>query len=253
VCRPTSKADPIPSESDLIARYDRQELLSHQDRILQHNRDLSQRLARVESHFDTGGSAITKQPASLRSTAPTHHDPGSAVTVDNWRVSSMTQLETARVFAFERVLKASRVYRRAKRPTDDRSFRSSIPLSHAWTALSDISLSDISAISVVALPLAETDISNGHHYTFAELIDNDKSTIHPDGDDPLEDDNPSASSQSSRLPFDPAVSSEDPTPKSTFRRSDKLKVIVKGTVEADLYGLFEEVWLVLYILLLWTT
>jgi hypothetical protein len=71
----------------------------------------------------------------------------------------MTQLETARVFAFERVLKASRVYRRAKRPTDDRSFRSSIPLSHAWTALSDLSLSDISAISVVALPLAETDIS----------------------------------------------------------------------------------------------
>jgi hypothetical protein len=37
-------------------------------------------------------------------------------------------------------------------------------LSYAWSALSDVSLSDISNISVVALPISSSDLTNGHHY-----------------------------------------------------------------------------------------
>ncbi|ORY05929.1 P-loop containing nucleoside triphosphate hydrolase protein [Clohesyomyces aquaticus] len=70
-----------------------------------------------------------------------------------------------RNFEFAHDLENSRVYRNAKRTTADYSFRSSIALSHAWSALSDVSLSDISVISTVALPISIDDLSNGHHYS----------------------------------------------------------------------------------------
>jgi hypothetical protein len=56
------------------------------------------------------------------------------------------------------------VYRKARRSTCDASYRSSAALSHAWTALSDISLSDVSVITVIALPISSNDLLNGHHY-----------------------------------------------------------------------------------------
>jgi hypothetical protein len=56
------------------------------------------------------------------------------------------------------------VYRKARRSTSDVSYRSSVGFSHAWTALSDISLSDVSVITVVALPISSNDLLNGHHY-----------------------------------------------------------------------------------------
>ena len=51
-----------------------------------------------------------------------------------------------------------------RRSTADASFRSSVASSHAWSALSDVSLSDVSAISVVCLPISCNDLSNGYHY-----------------------------------------------------------------------------------------
>ncbi|KAF2180666.1 hypothetical protein K469DRAFT_458159, partial [Zopfia rhizophila CBS 207.26] len=71
-----------------------------------------------------------------------------------------------RYFDFERDLEASRVYRQATRDTVDFSFRSSAVGSHAWSTLSDVSLSDISTISVVGLPVYQKDITNSYHYQF---------------------------------------------------------------------------------------
>lgn len=65
-------------------------------------------------------------------------------------------------FAFEKDLKSSRVYRRAKRDTID----SSVARTHTWSIFSGISLSNISEISVLALPLYAEDISNPHNYNF---------------------------------------------------------------------------------------
>tara|TARA_R110002003_G_scaffold132_5_gene12399 strand:- start:5634 stop:6050 length:417 start_codon:yes stop_codon:yes gene_type:complete len=42
--------------------------------------------------------------------------------------------------------------------------------SHAWSTLSDISLADLSAISVIALPLHRTEFSNAYHYAIEEAI-----------------------------------------------------------------------------------
>ena len=65
---------------------------------------------------------------------------------------------------FEKDLKASRVYRRIKRDTMDFSMRSSVARSLGWSIFSGMSLSDISEISVLALPIHLSDISNPQHY-----------------------------------------------------------------------------------------
>jgi hypothetical protein len=69
--------------------------------------------------------------------------------------------------AFEDDLEASRVYTRAALyDFCDRSFVSSAIRTNAWSILS---LSDISVISVLALPLFQGDISNQEHYSFGDI------------------------------------------------------------------------------------
>jgi hypothetical protein len=69
--------------------------------------------------------------------------------------------------AFEDDLEASRVYTRAALyDFCDRSFVSSAIRTSAWSILS---LSDISVISVLALPLFQGDISNQEHYSFGDI------------------------------------------------------------------------------------
>jgi len=67
---------------------------------------------------------------------------------------------------FEDDLESSRVYRRAQRDTMDFSFRSSIARSNTWSVFSGLSLSDISVISVIGLPVFPKDITNAYHYNF---------------------------------------------------------------------------------------
>ena len=87
------------------------------------------------------------------------------------RLSVLTTALSIRDTSFERDLEISRPYRKATRDTVDFSFRSSVVGSHAWSALSDVSLSEISVISVIVLPIFISDISNSHHYHFGKVID----------------------------------------------------------------------------------
>jgi len=66
--------------------------------------------------------------------------------------------------SFEKDLIASRVYRRIKRDTMDFSMRSSVARSNGWSIFSGMSLSNISEISVLALPILPSDITNPQHY-----------------------------------------------------------------------------------------
>lgn len=156
------------SESDLIAQYDRQVLLENTANILKNNIELSQRLAHLETQLDATRSVTTKRTVSVASTILEQQIPGITATTDVTPRASMQPGDGARVFQFEPVLKASRVYRRAKRDTADYSFCSSIALSHAWTALSDMSLGDISIISVIALPVQMTELANADRYEFTD-------------------------------------------------------------------------------------
>lgn len=141
---------------------------------------LSQRLENLEHFLQANELAIKNRPVSLAPTELTVQ-PGSAASVeDHVRPISITYSETARGRTFESMLKSSHVYRRFQRHSERFSFHSSIAASHAWSALTDISLSDISHIAVLALPLVAADIGNAHRYAFehstAANYDNDEET-----------------------------------------------------------------------------
>ena len=89
-------------------------------------------------------------------------------------------------FAFESILEASRVYRKAHPNECDMSFRSSIARSRAWSSLSDLSLAQISIISVIALPVYPSDISNSEWYKFGDTLEvNIFTNSDPEPDGPL--------------------------------------------------------------------
>lgn len=70
-------------------------------------------------------------------------------------------------WAFEDALHVSRVYQRTHSyNVEDVSFRSSTVRTHAWSVLSAMSLSQVSAISVVALPVYAQDVFNHERYSF---------------------------------------------------------------------------------------
>lgn len=69
-------------------------------------------------------------------------------------------------FDFDQDLEASLAYRRAQRETMDFSFRSSVAWSNGISTFSGLTLSDVSVLSVIALPICAAEISNAHHYTF---------------------------------------------------------------------------------------
>lgn len=137
--------------------------------VLKSNQDLSRRLPDLE----TG----PRKPASEKSTINIEANcstPGSVVgdtgAHDN---NAMATVEPASVirnshgFAFEEDLQRSKVYRDLYHLSD----ACSISSAHRSTALSinsALSLADVSNISVFALPILATDISNSSWYTFGD-------------------------------------------------------------------------------------
>jgi hypothetical protein len=119
--------------------------------------------------MDGGSSILTRRPASLAPTEITVvREPTNRLSLEAAVRRSSLIIEIPENPHFQIDLEASRVYRKANRHSSDNSFCSSAVPSHAWTGLSDVSLSDISVISVVALPITSSDISNSEHYRFQE-------------------------------------------------------------------------------------
>ncbi|KAH7116422.1 hypothetical protein EDB81DRAFT_862150 [Dactylonectria macrodidyma] len=141
------------SDSQVRAENNQQQLISTVEMLLERNHDLSKRLRGIESTFNTTSQhqATSQFIVSTDSLAPHTASP---------KRSSLVEFE------FERDLKASHVYRQAKKDTMDFSVRSSVARTHAWSIFSGISLSNISEISVLALPLYAEDIANPQHYDF---------------------------------------------------------------------------------------
>ena len=68
-------------------------------------------------------------------------------------------------FDFEPILEASWVYRRSSTNESDASFKSSVMRSHAWSSLSELSLAQISLVSVIALPIQPKELSGNYWST----------------------------------------------------------------------------------------
>lgn len=173
----TCYSTPIPlkicSESDSEAFQCHQELLSLTAALKKSNHDLSERLTRLESRIDASNFTVARRRGSVAATVLHHTDEISITKDDDTHVSIDPPMFQGLKHPFEKVLFSSQVYHKATRKISNEPLRSSVRLSHAWTALSDVSLWGISCISVVALPLHLKDISNRQHYSLGQLLRKD--------------------------------------------------------------------------------
>lgn len=160
------------SDSQVRAEDHQQQLISSVDLLLKDNKALVQMLLSAG-----GAGAAFDARSQRRASIQTLHLQGTFAVDANNNNQSDTGPQNRYSFSeleFEKDLKASRVYRRVKRDTMDFSMRSSIAHSHAWSIFSGISLSDISEISVLALPIYPEDITNSQHYNFGPEIQQPK-------------------------------------------------------------------------------
>ncbi len=96
---------------------------------------------------------------------------GSHDEVPNWQRNS-------RGFAFEELLKSSRVYRNAGQDNSDAfSVISSAGRTASWSMMSGLSLSEISHIAILAIPIYATDITNKDAYDFETLTEESMALI----------------------------------------------------------------------------
>jgi hypothetical protein len=143
------------------------ELLMVVGKILESNRELTERVARYEQKLFPDTARTLQQVGAQRYSAARSHvnQETLAGTLPAKQLGSLAKtFASMRFFGFERELEKSKPYQKIKGDAVDNSFTSSFLGSHAWTALSDISMAEISAISVVALPIDWTDITNAYHY-----------------------------------------------------------------------------------------
>ncbi|KIW32205.1 uncharacterized protein PV07_03765 [Cladophialophora immunda] len=158
--------DILQCKSDQEAQQSHQKLISMMQAVLDQNEDMRDRLARLEAN------GLIK-PASIRFFERNEDDDDDNVTIrpgpSNWQRAGEIAAITRPISIFENVpaefeliLGDSRVYRRVEMNACDMSFRSSLALTHAWSIFSGLSLSEISAISVISLPLRESELQRLH-------------------------------------------------------------------------------------------
>jgi cell division control protein 24 len=168
------------SDSDLRAAEHQQELSQNVAALLESNHSLTRRLMNLEDAFEVRSIVSRRQSRSFN----TYHGINDGTSIGEEpntestdstiaRTNNTSQLSTppdrmeVSGFDFENDLGASRVYRRAQRDTMDFSFRSSIAHTNGWSIFSGLSLSDISIISAIALPLYPEEVENAQHYGLA--------------------------------------------------------------------------------------
>ncbi|KAF9771574.1 hypothetical protein IL306_010780 [Fusarium sp. DS 682] len=161
----------LQSDSGQTAKQHQEQLYSNVKLLLESNDDLSRRLMSIEDALDA--QTIISRRMSFLSLPGSPSQDTIQQSESGTNQTSATLIGTdsgigISKFDFEDDLESSRVYRRAQRETMDFSFRSSVARSRNWSVFSGLSLSDVSAISVIALPVYQNDLTNAQHYDFGE-------------------------------------------------------------------------------------
>ncbi len=110
-----------------------------------------------ERPTDTSDGASTIRPTSYGIESDTLPPPGVGHTMSQFGIQIQKELE------------ASRVYRRTAERHSISSFLSGLH-SAAWSALSGVSLAEISYLSVLSLPISYDELWNPQHYTIAREL-----------------------------------------------------------------------------------
>jgi hypothetical protein len=231
----------IASDSDLDAKRDRDRLLEMTLLLLENNKDLARRLACLEGPGYDSESVITARRDSSSFAAATTM-PSQDLSIDDTpKTLARLSLSHFRNQAHEHELQASRVYRKAQRGSDGSTFHSSLARSNAWSALSDISLSEISSVSVIALPLYPIDIKNRGHYWVDGLVGVQRNHLHP-----AQNDSPQWPLTYTALDYlqegsllELAIGSMGS--QQNVHHPVHLKLMIEGAKEVDVHGLLEMV------------
>lgn len=161
------------------AMQSRERLHLFVENILTDNKELRKRLGELENSFDAS-SRLTHHTVDSKAISHSIRDYAD----DSSTITSLRHRNTIRGFgsstlrlAFEHVLLQSRVYQRNEPNECDRSFVSSAYRSHAWSMYSGYSLADISVLSVIAMPIANSYLPSA---TVVTSLNGDKPTYTPD-------------------------------------------------------------------------
>lgn len=160
------------SASDLEAERDRQALDTLIHERLEEDRDMERRLQIVEERLRSQHDSSFCDRSSVITTRSNVSD-NLTIRADNVKSSdapNTIEMKGRFQHAFEESLNASWVYRRNWNREEDMSIRSSILRPSAWSALSELSLANISIITVKALPVHTQEISNLYWYTKGAVV-----------------------------------------------------------------------------------
>ena len=173
--------DIATSESEFEAQQYLHAIENKFQLVVQQNEAILRRFEQYNLHLEAEDASIRflcDDVSTIRDRRNTlHENHGSGPPSPGQIVSEDSTLAQAAAFNahssqdFESALKMTRVYRRVRASECDISFRSSAVRSHAWSVLSDLSIGDISVISVLALPISLEEINNiAPHLTFASIL-----------------------------------------------------------------------------------
>ncbi|KAG9233974.1 hypothetical protein BJ875DRAFT_510847 [Amylocarpus encephaloides] len=157
----------LQCHSDLEARSAQHNLHKLVEQLLLSNLDISRRLKSLED--------VNSVQSDLKSCLEEHQDEENAMDDLNSMQSGHTDITLPSTV--HDALYTSRVYKRTRMYESDVSFSTSTLRPHAFSVFSELTLSDISSLSVIALPLYLADVSNGEYYHFGEYIDTEKASI----------------------------------------------------------------------------
>ncbi|KAK3328265.1 hypothetical protein B0T19DRAFT_186010 [Cercophora scortea] len=174
----------LQSDSQARAESHQQQLIQNVNEILRNSQTLTQMMLGADDVATTLLDA-PRPRASIESPSTPLQIAASGVNAleprddRRPRMSVQSTRSLYSMMHFETELKGSRVYRLAKRMSMDFSMRSSFVGTHAWSVFSGLSLGEISNISVLALPIYASDITNPQHYHFGPTMSTVKEDVAP--------------------------------------------------------------------------
>lgn len=153
----------LDSRSDLEAQQSSITLHERIQDVLQSNQDLSNRLQRIENSYDS--KSVLARCSRSGTITHSNEDKGNSLQRFLYQTSNESTIHSMNN-SFEIDLNTSRVYKRTQLYTSDVSFTSASIRTHAWSVFTGMSLSQVSNISALALPLSSEIIFNNEWSSF---------------------------------------------------------------------------------------
>ncbi|KAK0656007.1 amidase signature domain-containing protein [Cercophora newfieldiana] len=170
----------LKCRSDIEAWQDRDRLQDTLEQVLRQNENLVARLETIEASIageerstrflDEDADSVVESAITITETPTIRSNrPGAKIRLPKMPLPHASLL--ARRHEFEALLESSWVYRRVRTDECDRSISSYTFRTGAWSILSELSLNDISIISVFRLPVTLDDVNRvGLGLTFSNLL-----------------------------------------------------------------------------------